>query len=715
MKKKRNLGLVWCLLFAIMVSMLVPVETLETYQAAQSYTNAKKFYDSTGQKNDKHIECFNGMVYFATKAKAATSSTALKYTSVGFDVTLTGGGQKLTFAVKRGGSLTELTDAKVSEDYNYRLYCITTEDLHTLASKVNKTAADAIFTSDKFDVRMDAIMTLRQNDVDYGAIKENGDGTITVVRTPVYRLNKTSDLNALKSKFSNEFKSFIDISAPLTNYKNTVYYSVGDGVTMASGYTAKPYTLSGTTINNVLHKGSGVYSENYKTLQRFHLPNTGSTGLNLKKTGYHLGDDLGGSVWKKSSGETFSITRDYGPKDLHKNAGIKDTITFLYANWNPNTYTIHYDANGGTSVVNDTSMVYDKAGNLKTNTFRKDGYYIDPKKAWNTKPDGTGTSYANGEEVINMTTEHNATITLYANWQPIVAQITLDKQGGSGGTDAYFQKYGLGFYTTDACTALLNKVTAPLRTGYDFMGYYTSLNGMGGHIISAFGDYLVENTYFKNNATIYADWNAKTYLVTFDKQGGRYGSDSVIATYGQNYPSADAPEKPGFRFMGYYTDLNDPDTLVYNEFMSSSELFEKTEPVTLYAYWVDDILPVVNLNVSNDKWTNREVTVTAEASDFGSGLDSVQIYRIETDGTETPVASALNLNGATAKELSFVNTTEGVVRYKAVATDRKGKVAESINVVYYDITPPTGEIVNKEVNGNNFYFDIDITDINTGN
>ncbi len=682
--------------------------------AADRYTNAKLFFDSTGtiETNGKHIECHNGMVYFATQAKAATSSTALKYTSIGFDVTLTGAGHTLTFAVKRGGSLTEIIEAKVSEDYNYRLYCITTEDLHTLASKVNKTAADAIFAADKFDVSMDAIMTLRQNDVDYGAIKENGDGTISVVRTPVYHLNKTADLNALKSKFNNEFKSFRDITANLTNYNTTIYYSVGNGVTMASGYTAKPFTLSGATINNVIHTGNGVYSENYKTLQRFYLPNTGSNGLNLRKTGYHLGDGLGGSVWKKSSGEAFSITRDYGPKDLSDKAGTKKTTVFLYANWQPNNYTIHYDANGGTSVVNDTIMEYDKTGYLKNNTFKKEGYYIDEAKAW---IDANGKTYANGQAVINLTTIHNDIVTLKANWQPIVAQITLDKQGGSGGTDAYFQKYATGFYTTNACATLLNMVSKPNRTGYDFMGYFTSFNGLGGQIISSTGAFQQPNTYFKGNATVYANWKAKTFPVTFDKQGGRYGSDSAVATYGQLYPVADAPERSGFRFMGYYTGTNGTGTQIYNEFMSSTEKYELTTGTTLYAYWVDDILPVVNLTVSNNKWTNRQVTLTAEASDYGSGLESVYIYRVGGDGSLTPVASATNLNGATTKELAFANTTEGIVRYKAVATDKSGNTAESYNVVYYDTKAPTGTIIDKLVEDNRFYFDIDITDINTGN
>lgn len=407
--------------------MLIPMGKTESYQAANSYTNAEVFYESTGTEktNGKHIECYNGMVYFATKAEAATSSTALKYTSVGFDVTLTGAGKTLTFAVKRGGSLTELTDANVNGTYKYRLYCITTDDLYTLASKVNKADADAIFAADEFNVRMDAIMTTRQNDVDHGAIKENGDGTISVVRNPIYHLNKTSDLNELKKEFNTDFDSFKNITAKLTNYTTTIYYSVGEGVTMNSGYTAKAFTLSGTTVNNTLYQGSSVYKKDYKTLQRFYLLNTGTSGINLKKTGYHLGDGNGGAVWKKSNGETFAITKDYGPKNLSDQAGKKDKIVFLYANWKPGVFTID-----------------------------------------------------------------------------------------------------------------------------------------------------------------------------LDKQGGIYGSDSAVATYDSVYPVADAPVRAGYSFKGYFTEKNGAGTMIYTETMSSDTTFKETKDTTLYAYWEDDVTPILALNVS---------------------------------------------------------------------------------------------------------------------
>ena len=53
------------------------------------------------------------------------------------------------------------------------------------------------------------------------------------------------------------------------------------------------------------------------------------------------------------------------------------------------------------------------------------------------------------------------------------------------------------------------------------------------------------------NTTLYANWTANTYTVTFDKQSGTGGSDSVSATYGAAMPAATAPTRTGYTFSGY--------------------------------------------------------------------------------------------------------------------------------------------------------------------
>ena len=79
-----------------------------------------------------------------------------------------------------------------------------------------------------------------------------------------------------------------------------------------------------------------------------------------------------------------------------------------------NTYTIKYDGNGATDgTTADSTHKYDLEQSLTTNGYTKTGYAF---KEWNTSPDGTGTSYANGAQIKNITSENGITITLYAQW-----------------------------------------------------------------------------------------------------------------------------------------------------------------------------------------------------------------------------------------------------------------------------------------------------------
>jgi len=78
---------------------------------------------------------------------------------------------------------------------------------------------------------------------------------------------------------------------------------------------------------------------------------------------------------------------------------------------------------------------------------------------------------------------------------------------------------------------------------------------------------------------------AKTFTVTFDKQGGVGGVDSVTATYGKTMPQALAPVKSGYTFGGYYTLPNGAGTQYYDAEMKSVKAWDIEGNTTLYAKW----------------------------------------------------------------------------------------------------------------------------------
>ena len=94
-----------------------------------------------------------------------------------------------------------------------------------------------------------------------------------------------------------------------------------------------------------------------------------------------------------------------------------EKVIDLYAQWIPNSYTINYDKNGadGTKTMTTTTCTYDNNCTLNENKFTRTDYSF---TGWNTKSDGTGTSYSNSTEVKNLTSTNGATITLYAQWTP---------------------------------------------------------------------------------------------------------------------------------------------------------------------------------------------------------------------------------------------------------------------------------------------------------
>ena len=88
----------------------------------------------------------------------------------------------------------------------------------------------------------------------------------------------------------------------------------------------------------------------------------------------------------------------------------------LYAQWKANTYTIEFNANGGTGTMEHQSFTYGQSKALSANAFTRTNYAF---KNWNTEADGSGTAYTDKQSVSNLTTTNGATITLYAQWTKV--------------------------------------------------------------------------------------------------------------------------------------------------------------------------------------------------------------------------------------------------------------------------------------------------------
>lgn len=69
------------------------------------------------------------------------------------------------------------------------------------------------------------------------------------------------------------------------------------------------------------------------------------------------------------------------------------------------------------------TLVYDYTSKINKNTFSYKGYKF---TGWNTKADGSGISYSDQQEVLNLTTEPGEVITLYAQWKPLNVNVKYE-------------------------------------------------------------------------------------------------------------------------------------------------------------------------------------------------------------------------------------------------------------------------------------------------
>lgn len=130
----------------------------------------------------------------------------------------------------------------------------------------------------------------------------------------------------------------------------------------------------------------------------------------------------------------------YEAGDVVRALAIKGETVTLYAQWEPISYMIAFDANIPTnaSTADDASgtmdpltCIYDTEATLASNAFFLPGYEF---TGWNTQPDGSGVPYTDGKDVKNLATEDGETITLYAQWKPRTYMVTFKDADGATGT-----------------------------------------------------------------------------------------------------------------------------------------------------------------------------------------------------------------------------------------------------------------------------------------
>ena len=177
------------------------------------------------------------------------------------------------------------------------------------------------------------------------------------------------------------------------------------------------------------------------------------------------------------------------------------------------TYTIHFDANGGTGTMQDQKVYVTQTVNLNSNTFTKSAATFN---GWNTAADGNGTDYADGASVTNLA-QPGTTITLYAKWESSDFNITYNLDGGTVETS------NPTTYNEETETFTLNN---PTKEGYTFKGWSgTGLTGDENLTVTIPQGSTGDRTYTAN-------YTGNTYYIRFNANGGTGTMNNQEMTYG---------------------------------------------------------------------------------------------------------------------------------------------------------------------------------------
>ncbi len=458
---------------------------------------------------------------------------------------------------------------------------------------------------------------------------------------------KLTSSTTSSTSFSDSDLAAFDAVMPMSNPTTGIYKS-GDGYWIGdkSGWWQGVSVIENNYYNISYDLGGGNYGSYHPNKAYYNKPITISfptrTGYQFDgwtATGIHASTAIyginGSTSFQWTNGSTKVKYNDFNSL-RYDNGGTAS----LKANWTANTYSISYNLNGGTwthssTSYHPTSTSYNTVINIENPTragytftgwssggsnFSSSAEWGDSSSSvthsWNGTPKGT--------YFKNLSSTNNGSVTLTANWTPIMYEVCVDEGWGSGGC-------------MDVTYDEVFSLTLPTATGYTFAGWTASddfigtaaKHGTTSNPTTSWtnGTTKVKSTYFKNLTVIdeglvslTANWTANTYTVTLNtnKGGGSTtptaGTASVTATYDSVMPSITIPTRAGYTFAGFYdTSATTGGTQYYTSTGASARVWDKTSNTTLYARWTANKY-TVTLNKNGGSGGSTSVTATFDAA-----------------------------------------------------------------------------------------------------
>lgn len=309
---------------------------------------------------------------------------------------------------------------------------------------------------------------------------------------------------------------------------------------------------------------------------------------------------------------------------------------------------------------------------LRKNSLSCTGYIF---AGWNTEADGSGQSYVDGQEVLNLTTEDNGIVKLYAQWIKAESSLLLDAAGGTyNGQSVYEQKqkYGTSYTVNN------NLVKAP-------DGYTVSFQTNGGNAVASVTT-TKSLTHWEIQSGFTGEFQNMVYRFLAenghkDRLQAQYQNDSFVLPdcIGSNTSLVGWYDDPGLSDDSFVGKPGDEITVEQD-----TVLYAKWATLTLWAYddydshngvgavdleWEqkDGKSKYYRLYQSEDKATWKEIF---SGSDIQSSVNISKTYGTGNQGTtyKIPYTGNYTLTAYGAKGADYNSTYIGGKGGRVVAT-----------------------------------------------
>ena len=418
------------------------------------------------------------------------------------------------------------------------------------------------------------------------------------------------------------------------------------------------------------------------------LPDCGDSDIAGMRPGYTVG---GWKYYKNPLDGTTDLpsTMVEDGEGILTRLTVTPQPAVLYASsWTAITYTIVFDGNGGydpNGSMSPLTLSYDTPTALPGNSFKKEGHAF---SGWNTEPDGSGRYFSDEETVLNLTATAGDTIILYAQWSKNSYDVILHSNSGNddkrviqvtwGESATLGDNYSYGFYyykhrfvkwteNEDGSGNSYNSgdtitPTGPMELYAQWQDTYFVTLDDGSDSQTFYGEYIIGETLevpvspfsrtgytfskwkddsgteysagttisISGELTLYAIWDAATYTLSFNPNGGIGNQSGMTYRHGDTVQiPVNSYSRNGYNFVGWNT-LSDGSG---DSYTAGREYELNGYPSLLYAQWTpkgnvrteEEVAEALSIEISYSE-NGMTFTSTAGYSSYAYYLDGMALW-----------------------------------------------------------------------------------------